>query len=330
MLLKKFTDFISHQNIQSPSKQHFVVAVSGGADSLALALVTNAFCKAKGHKLTTLTVDHNLREDASIEAEKVKNWLAAQNIEHKTLLWAHPENKKPTGNIQALARAARYELLENFCTENNVAALLLGHHQEDQAETFMLRLARGSGVYGLAAMQEAVTKDWGKILRPFLSISREDLKTYLHAQGQEWIEDPSNTDERYARVRMRNLMPTLSAEGLTTERLIKTAKRMDEAKKVMQQLVETLYQDHSTQAEEAKGISFSKEALTLYPEEISLRFLARCLRTVGGKSYTPRLDSLERVLSDLLDFENFKGCTLANCKITKKAQNIIFIQPENF
>ena len=328
MLLKKITDFIN-KNIDFVNALnapiHIAVAVSGGADSLALTLIAEEFCRENNCKLTAITVDHGLRKEGKIEAQKVHDWLSKYEIEHKTLLWQHDE--KPTGNIQAIARAARYELLEDFCSKNNITALLLAHHIEDQAETFMLRLARGSGIYGLAAMQDSIAKKWGKILRPLLSTSRDDLKKYLNEKRQDWIEDPSNIDERYARVRMRSLMPILENEGLTIDRIIKTTKRMDEARKVMEVLVETLYIEEVKKTKDGYGLFFTSKALTRYPQEISLRFLSRCLLNIGGKQYTPRMHSLERLLDNLMDLDSFKGCTLAHCKITKNAQNEIFIEP---
>ena len=131
--------------------KHIAVAVSGGGDSMALCLLLKEWCTTQGVNLTALTVDHGLRVDSRTEAEQVSRWMMEASISHHILSWA---GEKPTTNIQDEARKARYQLMGKWCAQNNIAHLCLAHHQDDQAETFLLRLFRGSGVDGLCAMEK--------------------------------------------------------------------------------------------------------------------------------------------------------------------------------
>ncbi|MGH6981766.1 MAG: tRNA lysidine(34) synthetase TilS, partial [Stellaceae bacterium] len=176
------------------------VAVSGGADSMALLLLAREWAAARQGDVTALTIDHKLRPEAAKEARRVARWCKARGVVHRTLAW---RGKKPKGDIQAAARAARYRLLEDWCVDAGVLHLLLAHHQDDQAETFLLRLARGSGLDGLAAIAPVAERPGCRLLRPLLAMSHGRLVATLEARGQVWLDDPSNDNERYARVRMR-------------------------------------------------------------------------------------------------------------------------------
>ena len=186
------------------------VAVSGGPDSLALAITVYEWTKKRNLPLVTFTVDHNLRSESNKEAQMVKKWL--HPIEHHILVWNNPQN------IQELSRKARYNLLIDECKKRGINKLFIGHHQKDQEETFIIRLISGSGPYGLSCMSPCFEKRGIKILRPFLSILPNQIKKYLNIKKQNWIEDPSNKKIQNTRVRIRNffnkekinLLPILS------------------------------------------------------------------------------------------------------------------------
>ncbi|MSP44127.1 MAG: tRNA lysidine(34) synthetase TilS, partial [Alphaproteobacteria bacterium] len=201
------------------------VAVSGGADSMALLHLTTRWLEQTGQRgrLLALTVDHGLRAASAAEAEQIGGWCREIDVSHKILRW---QGVKPVSDIQSAARRARYELMTNACKELGIPSLLLGHQLEDQAETFLLRLGRGSGVDGLSAM--APERDWNgvRILRPLLGFSRLRLQATLKMQQTPWIEDPSNHDPRFARVRMRDRLQDMAAAGLGPARLAQTAGRM--------------------------------------------------------------------------------------------------------
>ncbi|MGB1548602.1 MAG: tRNA lysidine(34) synthetase TilS, partial [Alphaproteobacteria bacterium] len=205
------------------AKPHLAVAVSGGTDSLALTLLAAEWAKARGGVVLALTVDHGLRREAAAEARQVGKWLRAQRIPHRILRW---EGKKPKTGIQEAAREARYGLLTERCRKEGILHLLLAHHQEDQAETFLFRMMRGSGIEGLAAMPRLAEREDLRLLRPLLEIPKARLRATLEAAGQDWIEDPSNADRAFARVRLREAFPALAGKGVTAERVHKMTQHL--------------------------------------------------------------------------------------------------------
>ncbi len=186
------------------ARPQLAVAVSGGADSLALALLAERWARARGGRIVALTVDHGLRRESAGEAAAVARWMKRRGIAHRILVW---RGAKPGAGIQAAARAARYRLLEDWCAARararGIVHLLLGHQREDQAETLLLRLERGSAAYGLAAMPAITERPGVRLLRPLLAVPRAALADFLRREGQAWIDDPSNRDRRYRRVHMR-------------------------------------------------------------------------------------------------------------------------------
>jgi tRNA(Ile)-lysidine synthase len=290
------------------SRPRLAVAVSGGADSLALALLTAEWAGARGGSATGLTVDHGLRPESAAEAEQTGRWLAAHGIAHAVLAWP---GTKPAANLQAAARAARYGLLGEWCRANFVLHLLLAHHRDDQAETLLLRLGRGSGVDGLSAMAAINETAWGRLLRPLLEVPKARLPATLAARGQaEWVSDPSNGDPAYARARLRRLAPAMAAEGLTADRLAATARRLGRARAVLEQAVAAAAVERVVLHPGGWAILAGLAAL---PEEIGLRLLARLLLAIGGGAHPPRLDRLERLRQALMAGASAR--TLAGCRM---------------
>ncbi|MFQ5534853.1 MAG: tRNA lysidine(34) synthetase TilS [Sphingomonadales bacterium] len=299
------------------------VAVSGGADSMALAVLTDRWLKefarparsrdeaAPTAPIVALTVDHGLRAESRDEAHRVADWLERRGIEHHILTW---HGVKPRSGIQAAARQARYRLLGDWCIEHGIGHLALAHHLEDQAETFMLRLGRGSGVDGLAAMARIVDDGPVRLVRPLLAIPKARMRATLRAMGQDWIDDPSNADHSFARVRMRNALPALASEGLTPDRLAATAARMMRARRALEWATRQLL-DECSEIHPSGYARFDSEALMRVPQEISLRALAALLMKVGGAMYRPRLERLERVHDAIRDQKIGRGRTLSGCVI---------------
>ncbi|WP_262691045.1 tRNA lysidine(34) synthetase TilS [Kordiimonas aestuarii] len=279
------------------------IAVSGGADSMALA-----FLMADRPLLAALTVNHGLRPEAAQEADFVANAMKARGIAHHTLVWS---GDKPRSNIQAAARAARYRLLGEWCQANEVPYLLTAHHQDDQAETLMLRLARGSGVYGLAAMQEASgVPGCGSValLRPLLDVPKAVLKQYLQDVGSEWIEDPSNTNADFDRVKVRQFLSSPPLEGYAAGRLAATARRLRRSRDALE-FYEAEWLARSVTECETGQVWLPVDALVDAPEEIVLRGLASICRYFSGTAHTPRMEKLDRLYRGLCN-ENFRGQTL--------------------
>ncbi len=294
------------------------VAVSGGADSLALALLAAEWAKARGGEAVALTVDHRLRPDSTDEAARVGGWLATHGIRHHTLSW---DGDKPAADLQAAARHARYRLLGAFCRTSGILHLLLAHHREDQAETLLLRLGRGSGVDGLSAMAASLPTRWGRLLRPLLEVPRQRLRASLEARGQAWIEDPSNANAAFARVRLRHLAPILSAEGMGPERLAATARRLARVRVALEQAVA----EAACRFVVLHAAGFARcdaSVFTRLPEEISLRLLSRLLLVVGGGEYGPRLDRLERLHAELRGGLS-AARTLGGCRLVPSGAEVL-------
>ncbi len=295
---------------------HIAVAVSGGADSLALTLLADAWVRGHGGKLTALSVDHGLRLQSADETLQVGKWLAARGIEHHVLTWM---GDKPRTSLQATARAARYDLLGKWCRREGVLHLLLAHHLEDQAETFLLRLKRGSGIDGLAAMAAIVEKPDMRLLRPLLGVSKARLRASLEAASQPWLEDPSNENTAFERVRIRKTFPELATAGITAQGLSDAARRMARARIALEAAASGLLAE-SCSLDGAGYARIDGAALFSRAEEISLRALSRTLMCIGGGEYPPRQIKLERLhekmkAAHLDGIASWKGATLGRCRI---------------
>jgi tRNA(Ile)-lysidine synthase len=287
------------------------VAVSGGADSLALCLLTQRWSAGRGGAAIALTVDHGLRPEGAAEAVQVGHWLAGYGLPHHVLRWT---GTKPSSGLQAAARQARYALLQGWCAEAGVLHLLLAHHQDDQAETLLLRLARGSGADGLSAMPPVSWLHQVRVVRPLLSVPRARLAATLTARAQSWIDDPSNADPAFRRVRVRRMMPALAAEGLDSRRLANTALGLGRARKALEAATTDLLV--AAVALDPRGFAWL-DPVRLKPAtgEIALRLIARVCRTIGGGDYPPRLQRLQRLYGELsaglAGSRTFGGCILA-------------------
>lgn len=243
-----------------------------------------------------VTVDHGLRTQSAAEARSV-----AENAERLGLAWriAKAPPRPPAGNLQDWARRTRYRLLAEAARAAGFDTIVTAHHRDDQAETFLLRLARGSGVYGLAAMPEEGIVDGILLARPLLGLPRATLAQVAAASGLPTVDDPSNADPHFDRARMRALMPRLAAEGLTAERLAATAARLRRAAGALDHYATELLQECFA-ADGYGVVSGPAEALLAAPEEVTLRALALILRAVGGADYTPALESVEALRQAML------------------------------
>ncbi len=294
------------------------VAVSGGADSLALAMLLHDWASARGGAATALTVDHGLRPEAAAEARFVARTLAPLGVVQQTLRW---RGAKPQSNVSAAARRARYGLLTRCCARRGLLYLALAHHLDDQAETLLLRLGRGSGLDGLAAMAPIAELSGLRLLRPLLGVPKARLEATLKARGLTWIEDPTNRDPSQARVRLRRLLPGLAREGLSPARLAAAVRHLGRARAALDLDVARLLV--RAVALDAAGFAWLEpEPLAAAPEELGLRALARVLRTVGGAEYGPRLGSLAR-LHGRISAGRIRGATLGGCRILPRRGRLL-------
>lgn len=287
------------------------VAVSGGADSLALALLAADWARARQGSAIALIVDHRLRPESAAEAARVAAWLEGRGIEHRVLVWSGPH---PGQDVQAAARRARYALLAGWCRDAGVLHLLTAHHRDDQAETLLLRLARGSGLFGLAGMAPLVEEGACRLVRPLLAVPPARLRATLKAAGQAWIEDPSNRNPAFARARLRLEAQALAALGLAPAGLAETAGHLARARIALEREVERLLAQAAL-VHPAGFVRLDPGPLGRAAEEARLRALAAVVATVGGLDYPPRFERLAR-LATALDTDRLGGGrTLGGCRV---------------
>lgn len=268
------------------------VAVSGGADSLCLMTLLAEWKQRSAWlgQLEVLCVDHGLRPESGAEAAFVAECAEEHGLDCAILRWT---GVKPDHNLQEEARLARYRLMAEHMAKSGAEALLLGHHLDDQAETFLDRLTRGSGVAGLSAMAADDTSGPGglRLLRPLLTIEKTRLEASLTARGRTWCTDPSNKDDRYKRSRLRSVLALLAQEGLTAERLARTADNMRRAGEALQATLQDLAEKYLV--EHAAGpLKLERAVFRAIPEELRLRLITLMIARVTGGSPRPRLRSL--------------------------------------
>jgi len=300
------------------------VGVSGGGDSVALALLLNRWAAGQGGSVLAFTVDHGLRPESADEAVAVGRMMAALGVAHRVLRW---DGAKPAGGVQAAARAARHRLLAEACAADGILHLALAHHRDDQAETVLLRLARGSGVDGLAGMAAIRADEAVRVIRPLLDVPHERLLATCRAEGVAWVEDPSNADPRYARARLRAVRALLAAEGLDTDRLCETARRAGRARAALETATAALLADSATIYPEG-WIALDPVPLLAAPEEIGLRALTQGLMVVGGATHPVRDNAVERLYSELTAGLE-QGRTLAGCRVLRRRGRVLILrEPE--
>jgi tRNA(Ile)-lysidine synthase len=273
------------------------LAVSGGADSLALTDCVARWRSARGGSpgVIVLTVDHRLRRGSSREARDVVALAEGYGLPARVLVRKGP---RPTTNVEAVARHDRYRLLLAAAADAGATHLVLAHHRDDQAETFLLRLQRSAGVFGLAAMRPLIDTGTIVIARPLLNVARARLAATAIAAGLTPVDDPMNSDPAFARVRVRKLMPLLAAEGLDASSLADAAARLGQAAAAIDDAATDLLRA----AVETDGLAVAwlePEIWSAAPLEVRLRALVRLLMAIGGDDYPARRDRLE-ALTDAL------------------------------
>jgi tRNA(Ile)-lysidine synthase len=304
------------------------VGVSGGADSLALLLLLADWAASRGDPPpVALTVDHGLQEGSRRVARDVVTRAKRHDLVAHVLHWT---GRKPAGDIEAAARDARYRLMGAWCARNGIRCLFVAHSMDDQAETFLLRLMRGSGVDGLAAMASvspvpARSCENLCLARPLLSVPRAKLRGFLVNRGETWFEDEMNSDGRFARARLREDWPALRNMGFSAERIASAARHLARARAAL----DRDSRDLLARAARADGhaVLLDVDAIASAPEEIGLRALAQILMQVSGQFYRPRFDRLER-LAEAIRLDSLKsGRTLHGCCIRPASKRVACFGP---
>jgi len=255
-----------------------VLAVSGGPDSVALMWLAARWRKgfARGPRLLAVTVDHGLREESSREAREVKRLARLLDIEHRTLRWT---GDKPSRGVPAAAREARYRLLAQAARAARAGHVLTAHTRDDQAETLLMRLLRGSGIAGLSAMARESERDGIRLVRPLLDVPKSRLIATLSKAKIAFADDPTNHNTAFTRPRLRELLPLLAAEGGDARGLARLASRLARANAAVEVLSDGA--EHYLALRSAPSLpGFDAGAFAALPEEIRLRLLRRSLDRV--------------------------------------------------
>ena len=306
----------------SIKKKNFAVAVSGGSDSLCLAYFAKRYSFEFNTKMHVLIVDHKLRKESSKEASKVKKLLSKKKILSKILKW---KGEIPSKNIQKNARDMRYALLSKYCIENKVKYLVTAHHGDDQIENFFIRLIRGSGLTGLSSMSEKIDFSKNlKIIRPFLRFEKKNLKYVTLNYFRTYIEDPSNKNERFLRVRIRKYRKNMEKEGLDTNKIIKTVDNLFSANQALDFYKNKALYKHASFLSKNKCLIseniFSEEA-----GEIIFKSFSDVISLISGTYYPPRSKKVINLINRLKN-NNFTKCTLGGCIIEKKGSSILILK----
>ena len=310
-IYKKFTKSIS-------INENFIVAVSGGPDSLALAFLSKIYSIQKNLKVKFYIIDHKLRSESTNEAKYVKKILNKFQINAEILFW---QGIKPKSNIQSVARTKRFELLISKCKKLGVTNILLGHHQEDLIENFFIRILRGSGLKGLISLSRKTKLQNVTILRPLINQKKEDLVFISKKVFDFYVKDPTNNDEKFQRVRIRKLLKGLKNDGLDQKKFIKTIDNLKKSNDVVNYYVKKNLENNSFFSHTKKHLILNDKFFK-QPYEIVFRSLSDSLNFVSKNYYSVRGKKIDKMIKDIQK-SSFSRITLGRCLIEKVNQTVI-------
>lgn len=295
------------------------VAVSGGSDSMAVLHLL-----AERYQVAAVTVDHGLRPEAAEEARFVAAACARIGVAHSTLRWEGPV---PSGNLMDQARRARLRLIGAWARENGIGHVALGHTSDDQAETFLMRLAREAGLEGLSGMRRRFEAEGVIWHRPFLAATRAELRVFLTARGIAWVDDPSNANERFDRVKARNALQGLVPMGVTAQKLSAVVGHLAAAEAALGAVLHGFAMAHVNEDRGDLVIGAGAFAAAL-PPELQRRLIVAALRWVSGAEYAPRAAKVDNFLAELPEHSDrtLHGCRItstdAEIRITREANTV--------
>jgi tRNA(Ile)-lysidine synthase len=320
----------------APAPERAALAVSGGSDSTALMVLFADWLRQAGRSSpgdhVVLTVDHGLRPESAAESRAVAARATALGFPHAVLGWQGP---KPATGVQAAARAARYRLIAEYARANAIALVLTGHTADDQAETLIMRLARGSGLDGLAAMAPlgafpvpdaaSACASPLRLARPLLEVPKARLRATLESRGIPWLEDPSNEHPAFERTRLRAALSELEALGLTADRLGLSARRLQRARAAIERAVADFRapEQRHVAVDPCGVIRIDAGALRAAPAEIAVRVLAWAVAAAGGSHEPAALAGIEAVAEILAAGPATQAWTLARAKIAAGPERVL-------
>jgi tRNA(Ile)-lysidine synthase len=303
--------------------EKFAVAVSGGPDSLALAFLAKIYSIKKKIPSKFFIVDHKLRPESTKEAKTVKQVLKHHSINAKILTW---KGQKPNKNIQSAARKKRYELLFIECDKFKIKNILLGHHQEDLLENFFIRILRGSGLKGLISLGKKTKIDNKNLLRPLLDQKKKDLVFLSKNVFNFYVQDPSNMDEKYKRIKVRKLIEDLEKNGLDKKKFIKTINNLKHSNSALNLYVNENLRINTFFSTKENKLVLNKEFFQ-HPYEIIFRSFSESIKLIGKKYYSVRGKKLDRII-DNIENNGLSRATLGGCIIEKVNQTVIITKEQ--
>ncbi len=313
--------FLNFKNkLDSINKKKYLVAVSGGPDSLALVALTNEYKNSKKVKFHYVLVDHNIRKNSHQEAKKVGSILKKKKIDLKIIL----NKKKILRNIQSEARNIRYDILKNYCLKNRITTILTAHNLEDQVETFFIRLSRGSGLKGLSAMKPLRKIDSKLTLcRPLLDVRKNFLIRISKNTFGKYIKDPSNKDEKYLRTKIRNLKKPLENSGVKYEQIFKSIQNLSFSRSTLDNYFEKIFKKLINVRNNQVKINFKK--FNKLNNDVKIALINQSIKKIKKNYYDLRSRKVENLIKNL-SRNNFKKSTLGGCIFFKKDSNLCLKQ----
>ena len=312
--LQIYKKFESELGIES----NFIVAVSGGPDSLALSFLAKIYSIKKSLDVKYYIVDHRLRKNSKSEAEYVQKKLKNFSIRLNILTW---RGLKPNKNIQAVARDKRYKLLTEIAKKYRIQNILLGHHLDDLFENFFIRILRGSGLQGLISLDKETQKNKINLIRPLINIDKKDLIYISNYIFGSYIKDPSNEDDKFKRVKVRNFLNQLNLEGFDRKKFFLTIKNLKFANENIEFYTKKNLEDNVTILSQKK-IIILKENFFSQSNEVVFRSLTKVIKIIGKKYYAVRGKKIDKVIELINTKSQFK-VTLGGCIIKKVNETVI-------
>ena len=302
-------------------KKSFAIAVSGGADSLALSFLAKIYSIKNDLEAKFFIIDHKLRKESTSEAKVVKKVLNTLGIKAEILTW---NGKKPKNNVQSIARKKRYELLLSKCKKLKINYILFGHHQNDLFENFFIRILRGSGLKGLVSFNKRSKVNDVNILRPLLDLNKKDLEFVSRHVFNYYVNDPSNQNDKFLRIRVRKILFELEKEGLDNKKFYNTINNLQDTDNAIKFYVDKNLKENSLFLIKKKQFILSKNFF-IQPHEVVFRSLSDLLRRVGESYYPVRGKKIEKIIKEIQKKGYFKA-TLGGCIIEKVNQTVILIK----
>ena len=298
--------------------EDFIVAISGGPDSLALSFLAKIYSIKKNLDIRYFIVDHKLRKNSTLEAKQTQKQLKKFSINLNILTW---NGTKPKKNIQSIARDKRYKLLASEAKKLNINNILLGHHLDDLFENFFIRILRGSGLNGLVSLDKKAQHEKVNLIRPLLDFNKKDLIYVSEHIFGSFVEDPSNVDDKFKRVKVRNFLKQLEIEGLDKNKFLLTIKNLKFANETIKFYTKKNLEENISFLKKEKTVVL-KEFFFYHSSEVIFRSLTEVIKIVGKKYYPVRGKKIDMVLQ-LINTKSLFKVTLGGCVIKKVNQTVI-------